>query len=462
MRRDDSPLCPGGAFPADPDAVAAYGADVLATGEAIAEQVRLLRRCADPANWSTETADAFRDKAQETADRIDAAKDRYLEVGSRLTRLARDLQGVHEESWRWVRDARDADDVVRGTPEPEPAPLPDGSPGALTPEQQAQQRRRHEAAHDLAVAQGRYDACVEQARELAAAAASDVRRSTDDGVRDNWWERHAGFLQGVATALGVVAAAAGLVLLFCSPVGWVFLVAMGVALAAGAAALTVDSGLAAFAGGSWWKPAFDLVGLLTLGTGGAALRLVGRALPGLTSGLASLRGTEAFLGAMDTPVLRLGTTLSRTPFNLLGLAAVGRSLVDGVVQTAFEAERVARAATEVAPVVSRTRQLLSGGVDAAEGVLRARQALAEATRLTTGLPTAYAPQIARVAADAETVARLARLATAASALGTLGALGSEVYDIATFDGSFGVDNASGPVSLLVDALGRLARLPALL
>ena len=82
------PLHAGDPFPADPAAIETYAAEVTATAQLIAEQVASPRRLADANNWTTDTADAFRERATDTANEIEKTHGRYAGVGTALTTLS--------------------------------------------------------------------------------------------------------------------------------------------------------------------------------------------------------------------------------------------------------------------------------------------------------------------------------------------------------------------------------------
>ena len=63
-----SPLGDAESFPADAGAIGAYGSSVAATGALILEQVELLTALARGDNWVADTADAFREQAEEHAE----------------------------------------------------------------------------------------------------------------------------------------------------------------------------------------------------------------------------------------------------------------------------------------------------------------------------------------------------------------------------------------------------------
>ena len=256
------PLHAGDPFPADPAAIETYAADVTATAQLIAEQVASLRRLADANNWTTDTADAFRERATDTANEIEKTHGRYAGVGTALTTLSGELQ-AHEASAKLkVQEAAQLVRTIQANPEVSPTPGEDGAPPELSPEGEAQNARRAAAQQRFAELQTEFHQIVQAAEADARTCESKINDAKDDSVKDNWWERNAGWLKGLATVLGAIAAVAGIILLTVATAGTIWLV---VAVVAGIAALLINLGLAIKADGSWVDVAFDAIGLLTLG-----------------------------------------------------------------------------------------------------------------------------------------------------------------------------------------------------
>jgi hypothetical protein len=101
------PLGDAGDFPADPDTIRTYGEDVAATGQLIELQVVQLRALADGDSWVADSADAFRDKAEELAGQISRSSDRHVAVGEELKVLA--------TTWRTTSVALRRRRAARGT-----------------------------------------------------------------------------------------------------------------------------------------------------------------------------------------------------------------------------------------------------------------------------------------------------------------------------------------------------------
>lgn len=360
------PLGDAGDFPADPDAIAAYGESLAATGALILEQVDLLEALARGDCWVADTADAFREQAQELAERIEQASGRYVTVGEKLTTLADDLADYERLAALRVEEAQSLQRTIAANPPASPELPPDGGPATLTPEGQTQNARRQRAIDRLGVVQSEFDSYAGQAREAASRAASGISSAIDDSVKDNWWERNAGWLSKAKTVLGWAAAIAAVALAVVAAIATapVWLVALAVGLAA--AAFIVSLGLAAKADGSWVDVAFDVVGVVTLGAGSVATRLASRAFPAVRSAVAGTRATQAHRARYALEIPENLTELRRyasVAGDTSGDSLAARQLLAEVRSEARTAAARARGRTLAPFPVTTTQRLLDGGLE---------------------------------------------------------------------------------------------------
>lgn len=437
------PLHGGDPFPANRFQVRSYGDRVKRTGELIGEQVTLLRRLADGDSWRTDTADAFRDKGEELADLIEKTQDRYIDVGSELVAFADTLDGYEDEARALVREAQAELDTIRANPEVTASPEEDGSPGELTPSERAQNSRRASAELRLSELQRLFDGIVASAESAASTAAGRIRGYIDDDVKDSWWDRNAGWLGNLRTALGIIAAVAGIVLLTVATGGTIWLVALGAALVAGAGALAISIGNLVSGNGGWADVAIDTVGLLTLGAGGVALRLMSRGFPAVRTAMAALRGRQAFaatMGRFGGVPIAVYSRLASLRVNLFGVRgwAVGR--ISAMADDALAAANAAYDATMAPPVVNLGQRLLYGGRETAGVVVQSRQFLDELARLGD------AP--VELVDDVAGMVRLGRTLTLSSLVGSA----NDVVDIAREANEFARDVKV--LKVLVDVVSR--------
>ena len=199
-------------------------------------------------------------------------------------------------------------------------------------------------------------------------ARSKINDAKDDSVKDNWWERNAGWLKGLATVLGAIAAVARIILLTVATAGTIWLV---VAVVAGIAALLINRlGLAIKADGSWVDVAFDAIGLLTLGAGSVIGRSIQAAWKGMSTAVAAARSTKAFDAAVDGAFfyrfagrgvdLHVKVFAWRVPVRLPFVTKMAEGYRAGVIDDALGAAQEAWYATTIAPPAWRWPA--SGGV----------------------------------------------------------------------------------------------------
>ena len=376
----------GDPFPAEPDWVTSYGKSLQRTAELIEEQVTLLRKLAQEDSWSTDAADAFREKAEELADKITKVKGRYHDTGTHLVTFAETVGNKEEAAVAKRNLARDQQEILDANPLVEPgAPGADGEPAELTPEQTTQNNKHTAAARALDGLQQDFNTLVGEARNAASECAGNIKDSIDDDVKDDWWDRNAGWIGTLTNVLGWIVTIAAIVMLTVATGGTIWLIALGVGLAAGLISLGLNIGLAMKADGDWWDVAFDAVSVLTLGAGGLLTKIGSKAFPALRSGVASFRATRASTAAMNAFGLRVPITrfFANRSFPFISRMAM-RSMVsmsDDAARagnTAFDAVMATRA-------VTLPQRLLLGGKDGAQQFVVTRELLA-GLRATPGAP----------------------------------------------------------------------------
>jgi len=408
------PLHSGDPFPATRWRVRSYGNKVKRTGELIESQVTLLRKLANGDNWRTDTADAFRDKAKELADKIEDTKDRYVDVGGELVSFADKLDDFESDARTLVTEAREQAQTIQDNPTVTAQPEDDGSPGTLTPGQTAQNRRRSNAQTRLGELQSQFNGIVGSAEAAANASAGRIRGHIDDDVKDSWWDRNAGWLGHLRTALGIIAAIAGIVLLTVATGGTIWLVALGVAIVAGVAALAISIGNLVTGNGGVMDVVIDLVSVLTLGTGGAALRLLGRGFPAVQGMMASVRGSAAFSATMNRfagiPLKLYSVAASAPRFRIFNpITNWGVRGIVGLSDDAMAAANAAHRATMQSPAVNLVQRLAYGGRESAQMVVQSRQFLDDLARMAS--PPAH------VVDQVTSMVRLGNVATWSSNIG---------------------------------------------
>jgi hypothetical protein len=441
---DWTPLHGGEAFPAQPGRVRSYGVGVKQTGDLIEEQVTLLRKLAEEDSWYTEAADAFREKAEDLAGKIDKTRNRYQDTGAALITFADTVSGLESDAILKRNQARDLETVISQNPQVDEPTGEDenGEPEELTPAQEQQNRARATAIADLATVQGDFDDLVADAEQAARDCASTIEGAIDDDVKDDWWDRNAGWLRTAVTILGVIATIAAIVLLTVATGGTIWLVALGVAIAATAISLVINIGLALEADGSWTNVAIDAISLLTLGAGGVLTRLAGRAFPAVRAAVASFRGGRAFAATMGR-----FHGIPRAIYSFLSSSRIGFVSRFGTARLssmADDALRNAGAAYDavMAPrVTSALSRLLNGGEDAAQQ-FRVTRELLEQLRAMPDVPAELVQNLQRV-----------RNLTTAVAGTTVVATVNDIVDVINEDVE-GLQDLKG-YKVVVDVINRL-------
>ena len=250
------------------------------TANAIRDAVRLLQTVRDASEeQQSDAVEALAGAIGDTRNRLNQLRDRYEVAGSQLTEFAEVLESAQGRANTAITSYGAAQSTARGyeyrvaeatetrSATVDPAELQTAT-DAVTRYNTALSNARGDAlqartAHAQAVAD------VEEAGNSAASAIS--RAVEGDDLNDSWWDNvmdwvndNAGWLKVVKDILTVVTTIIGVLSIFFPVLA---------PLALGLAVLTAGLSflLAASGSGSWIDFALDMVGVLTLGVGSAAL-----------------------------------------------------------------------------------------------------------------------------------------------------------------------------------------------
>lgn len=444
MSRSYFPLGQASDFPADPEAIGDYAGELSTTGQLILDQVAALKALARGDCWVADTADAFREQAQELAERIEKASDRYVTVGKRLKTLSDDLADYEKKAAEYADEASQLRWTVAANPEVRPQVPPDGGPAEMPPGGDAQNTRRENAERRIGELQEDFDGLVSSAREAAGQAASDVKGAIDDSVKDNWWERNAGWLSGARKVLVVLAALAGFALavvaiIATAPV-WLTVLAVGLA----AMALIISLGLAIRADGSWADVAWDAVSLASLGAGAAFAKLAAKAFPAVRSAVAGVRASNAHRGRYALEVPEQLAELRRyasVAVDATGDNLAARQLLAEVATEARSAATAVRTSTLAEFPITRVQAFVDGGQDVSRVARQSREMLLD---LRT-MPGVADPALID---SARTVVRLSTAGIVATNTGAAANVAQTVRDPSELTGG-------GGVNIIADLISRL-------
>lgn len=242
--------------PGTPGEVGDEGEHYTGVADTIADQIARLKKLADPdERLKGAYAEKLIESCEDLADHLGKVEDRFRTTGGLLSGFESDLTTGRVATGMALHDAeaavkgKDLAELwpVRGMPPTDPA-----------------LKAAYDKAHG---AKGHFD-------DRAESVASDIRKASDDDMKDSRWDKFkdavhsiAGVLDGIADILGYIAAALVIISLFIPGLN---LLTLALILTVGALAL--HTLLAATGNGSWVDVAFDVLGLLTLGGGTALLQ----------------------------------------------------------------------------------------------------------------------------------------------------------------------------------------------
>ena len=311
------PLDGRNGLPGDADAVSDLARRYANTAAEIETQAANLTRLTSQARggWRGEAGEKFADKAGDLAERIGKAEGRYAAAADALGYFGDRLAALQTTAYDAVRRAQTAKadgDRLQSSP---PA-----RPGATaTPEEVLvadDERRTHQLAVEnastrYAEAKKDYDDAKAEYESAARTAADKLRRGRhDDGLKDSWWDRNAGWIKTALAVIGAVVlvlAIAALVITLFIPglnvlVGGVLLSTILNGIGAGLGVLMLGGHTAMWLSGNGELSdvLWDLAGLATFGLGfvvGKVARGLASAASRTGSGIAASRaGRGAFSG----------------------------------------------------------------------------------------------------------------------------------------------------------------------
>ncbi|KRV46643.1 hypothetical protein AQ490_12295 [Wenjunlia vitaminophila] len=356
--------------PGDPMQVAALGAKLRRTADAIVRQADELRAMASVESWKGKAADEFRDQAEKASDKLRKAFHRYDAAAKALgTRVEEAYAGEIHEAQRLADKAlQDAKDhhaeylsMVKALDH-----LPEGS--SDDPAYRRITTKRDNAQEVLSEARDRVLAAKQHHEEAAKAAADAIRKAiSHDGLKDGGWYKfkkwvhdNADLIKKIADIAGWVATVCG-ILSLC--VGWIPLVGQAlagilgtIALIATLVALGAHLLLALAGEGSWLDVGLDVVALATFGIGRGALGGV-RAASAATRASARSAAFGRGMSRVTGQAARRGTAANRRAVEASWRAA--NRQVPGAPRGVHAAEALARSPRGFFPGWSSIRSGLS-------------------------------------------------------------------------------------------------------
>jgi hypothetical protein len=273
LDHDDDPV------PAEASGLDAVIRHYKAIAEMMTTQAALLKKIGegDESLLKGESADAIREKAGESHERLGAAAGRYEDVHVALKEYQPALETARSETQTALTDAEAAADKQRGAegmPDPVSADRPDDAPPLTDSEKQDSKDRTNAIAGakaDLDAAKAKCQAALDTLQAAADRAAAKIKENWgDDGLGHSGWEAflHKA-LKWIVEILGWIGMALAILAMLVPGLQFLATLALGVAIVG-----LLGSTVLAIAGeSSWVNVIFGVLGVLTLGMGKVAMNL---------------------------------------------------------------------------------------------------------------------------------------------------------------------------------------------
>ncbi|PUB23583.1 hypothetical protein C8K30_111181 [Promicromonospora sp. AC04] len=273
LDHDDDPV------PAEASGLDAVIRHYKEIAEMMTTQAALLKKVGegDESLLKGESADAIREKAGESHERLAAVAGRYEDVHAALKEYQPALETARSETGTALKDAEAAAAKQRGAegmPDPVNADRPDDAPPLTDSERRDSQDRTNAIAGakaDLDAAKAKCEAALETLQAAADRAATKIKENWgEDGLGHSGWEAflHKA-LKWIVEILGWIGMALAILAMLVPGLQFLATLALGVALVG-----LLGSTVLAIAGeSSWVNVIFGILGVLTLGLGKVAMNL---------------------------------------------------------------------------------------------------------------------------------------------------------------------------------------------
>ncbi|GAA4703606.1 hypothetical protein APR04_000549 [Promicromonospora umidemergens] len=273
LDHDDDPV------PAEASGLDAVIRHYKAIAGMMTTQAALLKKIGegDESLLKGESADAIREKAGESHERLGAVAGRYDDVHAALKEYQPALETARSETGAALRDAEAAADKERGAEgmaDPVNADRPDDAKPLTDGEKQDSRDRENAIAGakaDLGAAKAKCQAALATLQAAADRAATKIKENWgDDGLGHSGWEAflHKA-LKWIVEILGWIGMALAILAMLVPGLQFLATLALGVALVG-----LLGSTVLAIAGeSSWVNVIFGVLGVLTLGMGKVAMNL---------------------------------------------------------------------------------------------------------------------------------------------------------------------------------------------
>lgn len=205
-----------------------YGGGLERTANRIARQAEALRELADPQDWRSECADAFREQALDLAGEIEGAEQRYRRIGGLVQDWAQAIDDARREAELLREEAQRQQRIIEANPPAAPEAAEPGQPPTMTAAGIEQNERRLAAERRIDNLRDDLGRLLDRHEGAGLQTGQQIRAALDDGLNDRWQDRlkawvarHADVLKTIATWAGRIAALVAVIALFLTPLGWV-------------------------------------------------------------------------------------------------------------------------------------------------------------------------------------------------------------------------------------------------
>jgi len=248
---------------------------------AMTTQAKLLKKIGDGDETllKGKAADAMRKRSRESADALNKASERYVDVRDALRVFRPELEFARSETGLALKDAQDAagaQSAAEGMPDPVNTNRPDDAPPLTDKEKQESESRTGKidaAKGSLEAAQAKARAAMTRFDEAATTAANKIRENWgDDGLHHSGWEAFLHklnkFLKKLVEVLMYIGMALAVLSILIPGLGMLTLLGVIVTVVSVVASFI----LAVQGEGSWLSV---IIGVLSLGLIGVAAKMAG-------------------------------------------------------------------------------------------------------------------------------------------------------------------------------------------
>ncbi|MDJ0464404.1 hypothetical protein [Streptomyces sp. H27-C3] len=252
---DWSPLEEKDPVPGSPEEIRTEASEMRKVAKMLRDQATAIKRMGDDDELKGKTAKKLREESGDLEKHLREVAGRYERVNGHLDGWANDLEDFQRRADKILADAKRKEDEE----------------AAKAKKDDGKDKKKEDGDSDddpYKTERSALRTVVSERGTSAGKHAKKIRDGIDDIIEDSWWESIVDYVKIAIDVLSWAATAIAVVALFCTPVGWVAALAIGLTMAV-AIGHTV---LAITGDGSWYDVGMDVLALATLGVGKIALK----------------------------------------------------------------------------------------------------------------------------------------------------------------------------------------------